>query len=67
MAISKRIRRIKRGKQYMLKFPALKVNQNGKSIYTFKVLGKDILNFSSIDRAKRNEMENYLDIKELKL
>ena len=52
MAISKRIRRIKRGKQYMLKFPALKVNQNGKSIYTFKVLGKDILNFSSIDRAK---------------
>ena len=39
----------------MLKFPALKINQNGKSIYTFKVLGKDILNFSSIDRAKRNE------------
>ncbi len=39
----------------MLKFPALKINQNGKNIYTFKVLGKDILNFSSIDRAKRNE------------
>ncbi|KLE02196.1 DGQHR domain-containing protein DpdB [Aliarcobacter butzleri] len=39
----------------MLKFPALKVNQNGKNIYTFKVLGKDILSFSSIDRAKRNE------------
>ena len=53
--MSKRIRRIKRGKQHMLKFPALKINQNGKNIYTFKVLGKDILNFSSIDRAKRNE------------
>lgn len=39
----------------MLKFPALKVNQNGKVIYTFKVLGKDILSFSSINSIKKKD------------
>jgi DNA sulfur modification protein DndB len=39
----------------MLKFPALKINQHGKEIYTFKTIGKDILSFASIDRIKRNE------------
>jgi DGQHR domain-containing protein len=38
----------------MLKFPAIKINQHGKEIYTFKAIGKDILSFASIDRIKRN-------------
>jgi len=39
----------------MLKFPALKINQHGKAIYTFKAIGKEILNFASIDRIKRDD------------
>jgi DGQHR domain-containing protein len=39
----------------MLKFPAIKINQHGKEIYTFKVLGKNILSFASIDRIKRDD------------
>lgn len=39
----------------MLKFPAIRINQHGKEIYTFKALGKDILSFASIDRIKRDE------------
>jgi DGQHR domain-containing protein len=39
----------------MLKFPALKINQHGKEIYTFKSIGKDILTFASIDRIKRDD------------
>jgi len=39
----------------MLKFPAIKINQHGKEIYTFKAIGKDVLSFASIDRIKRDE------------
>lgn len=39
----------------MLRFPAIKIKQHNKEVYTFKVIGKDILNFASIDRIKRNE------------
>lgn len=39
----------------MLKFPAIKINQHGKEIYTFKAIGKNVLNFASIDRIKRDE------------
>jgi len=42
----------------MLKFPALKVKQHGKEIYTFKALGKDILSFASISRIKRDDEGN---------
>jgi DNA sulfur modification protein DndB len=55
MAISKRIRGIKKGIQYMLKFPAIKIKQYNKEVYTFKAMGKDILNFASIDRIKRDD------------
>ena len=42
----------------MLKFPAIKINQHGKEIYTFKVIGKNVLSFASIDRIKRDEEGN---------
>lgn len=44
----------------MLKFPAIKINQHGKEIYTFKAIGKDILSFASIDRIKRDTEGNLL-------
>lgn len=42
----------------MLKFPAIKVKQHGKEIYTFKAIGKDILSFASIARIRRDEEGN---------
>lgn len=39
----------------MLRFPAIKIQQNNKEVYTFKAMGKDILNFASIDRIKRDD------------
>jgi len=39
----------------MLRFPAIKIKQHAKEIYTFKALGKDVLSFASIDRIKRDE------------
>jgi len=39
----------------MLKFPAIKIKQHNKEVYTFKAIGKDILNFASIDRIKRDD------------
>jgi DGQHR domain-containing protein len=44
----------------MLKFPAIKINQHDKEIYTFKAIGKDILSFASIDRIKRDHEGNLL-------
>ena len=44
----------------MLKFPAIKINQHGKEIYTFKAIGKNVLNFASIDRIKRDNEGNLL-------
>ncbi|MGB6328537.1 MAG: DGQHR domain-containing protein DpdB [Halarcobacter sp.] len=51
----------------MLKFPALKINQHGKEIYTFKTLGKDILSFASIDRIKRDEEGNLKGYQRIKV
>jgi len=39
----------------MLKFPAIKIKQHNKEVYSFKAIGKDILSFASIDRIKRDE------------
>lgn len=52
----------------MLKFPALRIKQHDKEVFTFKVIGKDIFNFASIKHIKRNEdgnLQGYqrLDIK----
>jgi len=41
----------------ILKFPAIKIKQHNREVYTFKAIGKDILNFASIDRIKREEGE----------
>lgn len=38
-----------------LKYPALKIKQGNKTIYTFKANGKHILDFASISRIKRTE------------
>lgn len=42
----------------VIKYPALKVQQGNKTIYTFKANGKSILDFATISRIKRNESGN---------
>ncbi len=42
----------------VIKYPALKVQQGTKTIYTFKANGKSILDFATISRIKRNESGN---------
>jgi DGQHR domain-containing protein len=39
----------------MLKLPAIRIKQNNKYIYTFKTSGKNIFDFASIDRIKRDD------------
>lgn len=57
MAIYERIRSIIRRAPFMktFRFPALKILQGEKTIYTFKANGKHIFDFASISRIKRNE------------
>jgi DGQHR domain-containing protein len=38
----------------MLRFPALRIQQHNKEIFTFKVLGKNIFNFASIAHINRD-------------
>ena len=38
-----------------LRYPALRIKQGNKTIYTFKANGKHILDFASISRIKRME------------
>lgn len=38
-----------------VKYPAIKIKQGNKTVYTFKANGKHILDFASISRIKRNE------------
>lgn len=56
MAIYERVRRTtERTTLKSVKYPALEVKQGNKKVYTFSVNGKEILNFASISRIKRDD------------
>lgn len=39
----------------MLRYPALRIKQHNKEVFTFKILGKDVFNIASIEHIRRTE------------